>query len=224
MKVLIVDDNTRLSERIKYRLDKEFIVDIEENGQDALDRIDKIDYSVIVLDLGLPDISGLEVCRSIRSKNIDIPILILTGIDSTPSRVELLNAGADDYMVKPFEATELMARVKALARRKARLPSSPQLTYRDLIIDIQSHRVKRSGVEIALRRKEFDILEYLIRNSGRILTREMIMAHAWNSNSTSWTSTVDVHIKHLRDKIDRPFETKYIKTAYGLGYKVDAVD
>lgn len=224
MKILLIEDNSRLSERIKYRLGKDFLIDLEENGENALEQFKNVDYSVIVLDLGLPDMPGLEVCRRIRTIDKNIPILVLTGVNTTPSRVELLSAGADDYMSKPFEAAELIARIKALARRASRPARAPLVTYRDIVINTDSHQVKRGGVEIDLRRKEFDILAYLIANSGRILTREMIMAHAWDANSTSWTSTVDVHIKHLRDKIDKPFKTKYIKTAYGLGYKVDATD
>jgi len=190
-------------------------------GQDALDKVQTIEYGVIVLDLGLPDMSGLEVCQKIRDMHRNNPILVLTGNADITDRVTLLNAGADDYVTKPFNTDELRARIAAVGRRQTRSHIRTHLTYRDLTMDIARHTVSRSGIEINLRRKEFDILEYLITNQGRIMTRDMIMDHVWSAHTNSWISTVDVHIKHLRDKVDRPFETSYIKTAYGLGYKVD---
>jgi len=223
MKILVVEDNPRLAERIGYHLAKQYTVDIAETGQEALDKASLIKYSVIVLDLGLPDIPGISVCQGLRQKQNDIPILVLTGTNVMMTRVELLDAGADDYMTKPFDINELRARISALSRRQSRDSIRPRITYKDLVIDIDEHKVFRGGKEIELRRKEFDILEYLVSNNGRILTRDMIMNHVWSASTTSWTSTVDVHIKHLRDKVDRPFGDAYIKTVYGLGYKIDAV-
>lgn len=224
MKLLVVDDNVRLSERIFDRLRKFHSVDIAETGHDVLTKTKDVRYDVIILDLGLPDMNGLEVCRRLRELSINTPILILTGATEMTSRVHLLEQGADDYMTKPFDTNELRARIKALGRRQDRQPSRATIEYGDLLIDLDRREVTRAGQSIILRRKEFDILEYLVKNNGRVLTRDMIMNHVWDDSKTAWNSTVDVHIKHLRDKIDRPFSSPaIIRTAYGLGYKVDTL-
>ena len=222
MKLLLVEDNQRLAERISYHLRKSYIVDVVESGEDALIKVQSVEYGVILLDLGLPGMSGLEVCKNMRLLKVNNPILVLTGNSDMTDRISLLNAGADDYVTKPFNTDELRARIAAVGRRQTRSHLREIIEYRDLKIDINQHKVSRSGLDITLRRKEFDILEYLIINRGRIMTRVMIMDHVWSAHTNSWTSTVDVHIKHLRDKVDRPFEDAYIKTAYGLGYKIDA--
>jgi two-component system copper resistance phosphate regulon response regulator CusR len=134
----------------------------------------------------------------------------------------MLDLGADDYLCKPFDVQELRARIQALGRRRSKPKVSQVIRYQDLEIDTMTHTVIRNGNTIILRRKEFEILEYLANNQGRIVTRKMIMDHVWNADTKSWLNTVDVHIKHLRDKIDRPFEVAYIKTAYGLGYKLES--
>ncbi len=222
MKLLLVEDNERLAERLKYQLTKLYLVDVTTTGEGALTKAAETRYGVIVLDLGLPDMPGLTVCKRLREElKLDTPILILTGVDEVTSRVQLLDAGADDYLTKPFDSDELRARIAALARRQPLHIAKPALVYQDLVIDTERRTVVRAGTPIDLRRKEFDILEYLVSNRGRVLTREMIIDHAWDSSKTSWNSTVDVHIKHLRDKIDRPFHSSLIKTAYGLGYRVD---
>lgn len=222
MKLLLIEDNIRLAERIKSQLAKLYLIDAIHTGKEALDKVNQCDYSVIILDLGLPDMSGIDVCKKLRANNVTVPILILTGTNSMDKRIELLDCGADDYVTKPFNTEELRARIDTLARRKSLQYSKPAITFHDLVIDRNQRKVYRAGIYVPLRRKEFDILEYLVNNSGRVLTREMILNHAWDSNRSSWNSTVDVHIKHLRDKIDRPFSSPIIKTAYGLGYRVDA--
>ena len=224
MKLLLVEDNERLAERISYHLRKSYIVDVVETGEEALEKVTLIQYGVILLDLGLPGMSGFEVCKKMRQLNINNPILVLTGNSELSDRIALLNAGADDYVTKPFNTEELRARIAAVGRRQTRSHIRSIIQYRELKIDVEQHKVSRLGVDVKLRRKEFDILEYLITNKGRIMTRDMIMNHVWSSHTNSWTSTVDVHIKHLRDKIDRPFEVAYIKTAYGLGYKIDDIE
>jgi len=223
MKLLIVEDNPRLAERIKDKLKNKYNVDLAETGQRAIEMALAMDYGVIVLDIGLPDISGYEVCAALRESEVQTPILILTGIDEIETRVQLLSKGADDYVTKPFNTDELRARIAALGRRRTIRTMQPLITYSDLVINLDQRKVLRGGIEIDLRRKEFDILEYLISNSGRILTRDMILNHAWDADKVGWTSTVDVHIKHLRDKIDKPFNSQIIKTAYGIGYRVDAL-
>lgn len=222
MKILLIEDNARLAERISYKLRNEFVVDVTHSGAEAINLAGAVDYDVLVLDLGLPDIGGIDVCRSLRKDRIYSPILVLTAANATETKVDLLRAGADDFMSKPFDINELRARLDALGRRKSQAMTLESITYREITLDRHQHRVFRNGIEIQLRRKEYDILEYLLINQGRILTRKMIMDHVWAADSTSWTSTVDVHIKHLRDKVDRPFQDKYIKTSYGLGYKLES--
>ena len=222
MKLLLIEDNRRLADLVKMQINKVHLVDVVHTGQEGIDKATHLEYAVIILDLRLPDMSGLDICMRIREANVDTPILVLTANDEMASRVQLLNSGADDYLTKPFNITELQARIGALARRQQRRYVGSTLKLKDLTIDVDQRKVYRSGIHIPLRRKEFDILEYLVNNSGRVLTREMILNHAWDSNKDSWNSTVDVHIKHLRDKIDRPFKSHLIKTAYGLGYRVDA--
>jgi two-component system OmpR family response regulator len=222
MKLLVVEDNTRLSERIFDKLHRQYSIDIVETGHEVLIKTRSVNYGVIILDLGLPDMSGLEVCKRLRASQVDTPILVLTGTDDMSVRVELLNQGADDFMTKPFDASELRARINTLGRRRERQPLQRTIEYADLLIDLDQRKVFRSGNLIDLRRKEFDILEYLVSNSGRVLTRDMIMNHVWDDNKSTWHSTIDVHIKHLRDKVDKPYGEPIIKTAYGLGYRVDS--
>jgi DNA-binding response OmpR family regulator len=161
---------------------------------------------------------GTSVCKILRERQIAAPILILTATEDADTKVLVLDTGADDYLVKPFNSDELEARVRALLRRPARSPTGDVLVVGDLELDLSSRQVTRAGQLITLRRKEFDILEYLVRNKGRTVTRAMIFEHAWEDGAQGWHNTVDVHIKHLRDKVDRPFGAHTIKTAYGVGY------
>lgn len=221
MKILVIEDNPRLASRIKQQLGKWYLVELALSGDDGLQNITSGSPDIVLLDLGLPDTPGLEVCKQIRLISKDIPILVVTGIDTVESRVELLDSGADDYITKPFNIPELRSRINALARRRIRNISIETITIGDLIIDPSSRRVERSGSQIELRKKEFDILEYLASHPGRVMSRQMIINHAWSSTSASWTGSVDVHIKQLRDKVDRPFSYPLIKTSYGVGYMID---
>ena len=221
MKVLVIEDNPRLADRIKNLLQKHYLIELAGSGDEAISIATSQTTDVILLDLGLPDMSGLEVCQKIRELGVIAPILVLTGVDDIPSRVSLLNAGADDYITKPFDADELKARINALERRRNRSPPQDELVIRDLVLSPTKRTVTRSGLDVKLRRKEFDILEYLLKNKGRVLSRQMIINHAWVSTSTAWTGSVDVHIKQLRDKIDRPFLIPIIKTTYGVGYSIE---
>ena len=222
MKVLLIEDNERLAERVQHKLSKHFIIDVVHTGEAALIQMELVEYGSIILDIGLPDMSGRELCTLLRTK-YDVPILALTGFQDIATRVEMLDLGVDDYVCKPFDIHELRARIQALGRRRTKPKVSDKLKYDELIIDTMTHTVTRSGQDIKLRRKEYEILEYLIVNQGRVVTRKMIMDHVWNADTKSWINTVDVHIKHLRDKVDKPFTTAYIKTAYGLGYKLDTL-
>ncbi len=218
MKLLVIDDNRALVRSLKDFLGKEFVIDAAHTARDGLRLATSSASDIIILDLGLPDETGSNVCRQIRDAGVITPIVVISAANSVQSRVELLGLGADDYLIKPFSLLELRARLLALMRR---LPSSgggTVLTVGDLVMDLGSRRVQRAGREVALRRKEFDILEYLVRNVGQAVTRTMIFDHVWESDKERWHNTVDVHIKHIRDKIDRPFSTPLIKTAYGIGY------
>jgi len=223
MKLLIVDDNRALTRSLKEFLGKDFVIEMAGTAKEGLHLATTSNCDLILLDLGLPDGSGADVCRSIRAAGITVPIIILTAMNNVQSRVELLNMGADDYLTKPFALAELRARVGALMRRIPNTYTSTVLTVRDLVIDLERRSVRRADQNIVLRRKEFDILEYLARNSGRAVTRDMIFDHVWESGKETWHNTVDVHIKHLRDKVDRPFDVPLIKTAYGIGYVLDDI-
>lgn len=220
MKVLVIEDNPRLASRIKQQLRKWYIVETALSGDDGLQHVATNTFDIILLDLGLPDTPGLEVCKQIRLLSKDVPILIVTGIDTVSSRVELLDSGADDYISKPFDISEIRARINALARRRSRNASNEKIQIGDLVINLAQRSVTRAGQPVQLRRKEFDILEYLVSHPGRVMSRQMIINHAWVSTSTSWTGSVDVHIKQLRDKVDKPFSYPLIKTSYGVGYFV----
>jgi len=221
MKILIIEDNRLLADSLKKHLTTNFVIDIVHSGEEGIEKARAIQYSAILLDLGLPDMNGYDVCYELRAASVQTPILILTGQKDPMSSVRLLNCGADDYVTKPFNSDELKARIDALLRRSQEVHEEKVLKISDLTVDVTRRRVRRSGVSILLRRKEFDILEYLITNRGRAVTRAMILDHVWEAGKEGWNNTVDVHIKHLRDKVDRPFKTSLIKTAYGIGYMVD---
>jgi DNA-binding response OmpR family regulator len=222
MKILVIEDNEGLAKRIRRMLQKTYVVDIAPTGSEGAAQAEALRYEVILLDLGLPDMHGLEVCKAIRRNGVQTPILILTGVNDLQSRVQLLNHGADDYLSKPFNGEELVARIAALARRQPQLHIENILELDDLQINVSRREVRRSGVLIPLRRKEFEILHYLVANQGRAVSRQMILDHAWENTKDRWNNSVDVHIKRLRDKIDRPFPKPLIKTAYGIGYMVES--
>jgi DNA-binding response OmpR family regulator len=218
MKILYIDDNRLLIESVKKHLQSTYTVDAEHTGREGIEKARSVNYAVILLDLGLPDMNGLDVCKALRSFEISTPVLILTIQKDPLTSVKLLNCGADDYLTKPFNSDVLKARIAALLRRRQELQEETVIRIDDLTVNVSRRQVWRSGVNISLRRKEFDILEYLANNRGRILTRSMILDHVWESGTEGWNNTVDVHIKLLRDKIDRPFGGSLIKTAYGIGY------
>lgn len=223
MKILIIEDNRSLADSLKRHLGKTFVVDVCRNGEDGVKQAVGGSHGVIILDLHLPDMHGRDICLTLRQQNVPTPILILTAESDIPQRVALLNAGADDYVTKPFSMAELRARLNALMRRSPAITGSGLLRIEDLVVDPARRQVIRSGIPISLRRKEFDILEYLMRHRGTAVSRASIVDHAWDTGKETWHNTVDVHIKHLRDKIDRPFKKPLIKTAYGIGYMIDDV-
>lgn len=221
MKLLLIDDNPALVKSIVEFLGETWPVTAAQTGQEGLKLAKTGSYDIIVLDLNLPDMGGHEVCRRLRKAGVAAPILVLSGIAEPNSKIDLLQSGADDYVTKPFNIRELRARLLALLRRGHLDSAAPPLLKVDsLVLDPLKRQVQRAGRKIVLRRKEFDILEYLLRNHGRVVTRTMIMDNVWDANSDSWNNTVDVHIKSLRDKVDRPFKRQLISTAYGVGYTI----
>ncbi|HVQ44306.1 MAG TPA: response regulator transcription factor [Candidatus Saccharimonadia bacterium] len=221
MKILYIDDNQLLVASVRKLLYAHYVVDSVHTGREGVESACAVQYSLILLDVGLPDMSGVDVCRELRSLKITAPILVLTVEKDPLTSIQLLNCGADDYLTKPFNGGVLKAHIAALLRRGTELHEEKIVGVSDLTVNITRRHVSRSGVTIPLRRKEFDVLEYLVANKGRALTRSMILEHVWEAGTEGWNNTVDVHIKNLRDKVDRPFGGSLIKTAYGIGYMVD---
>src|SRR5258706_709556 len=220
MRILLVEDEPKISIYVKRGLEEAgYAVDAVFTGRDALDWAIATAYDLIILDILLPEIDGLSVCRELRSGKNSTPILILTARDTVDDRVIGLDAGADDYLAKPFAVKELLARVRALARRAKESLKSPVLTLSDLSLNPSVHRVTRADKKIDLPAKEFSILEYLLRNPGHVLTRTMIAEHVWNYDSYNQSNVVDVYIRNLRRKVDDPFEPKLIHTLSGVGYR-----
>jgi len=222
MKILLIEDDKQMAKTIKEGLKDYYVVDVAYTGENGDFQAQVNDYDTIIIDIVLPDIDGITVCKKIREAEIKAPILMLTGKTQVRDKVTALDAGADDYLTKPFSFAELLARVRALIRRNPDTLVSNKLSVGNLTLDVASKTVKRKGTKIPLRRKKFNLLEYLMRNQGIVVTRSMILEHVWDSETNPMTNTVDVHIKSLRDKVDRPFQKSLIKTVHGLGYKIEA--
>ena len=217
MRVLIVEDDHKLAAFVRSGLEREaYSVDVLHDGRDAGHQALSIDYDAVVLDLMLPGSSGFQVMRDIRARKPALPILILTANDSLEGRVTGLDAGADDYMAKPFALAELVARLRALLRRGA--PRETRLRLADLEMDTVRRAVSRSGTPIDLKPKEYALLEFLMRNSNRPVTRSIIVENVWDIHFDSVSNVVDVHINALRNKIDRGFSPPLIQTVRGVGY------
>ena len=220
MRILLVEDEEKVSRFVVRGLAAEgFAVDAAADGKAGLELGTTYDYDLIVLDLMLPGLSGTEVLRQIRRSNHHVPILMLTARDAVSDKVEHLEAGADDYLTKPFAFAELMARVKALLRRGS-VERPSVLGVADLNLDRLSQQVKRGGRRIELTAKEYALLEYLMANAGRVLSRTMIIEHVWDQSFDGATNIVDVYVRHLRSKVDDGHETKLIRTVRGVGYKI----
>ena len=218
MRLLVVEDEPDLNRLLKKRLEEaHYSVDACLNGADALDYLRGAEYDALVLDVMLPGISGLELLRRMRAAKNATPVLLLTARDGIEDRVTGLDAGADDYLVKPFAFDELLARLRVLLRR-AGGHTSDVLTVADLAVDCTARRVQRGGVPVALSAREFDILEYLIRNRGIVLSRDKISRHVWNYDYEGSSNVVDVYIRYLRKKLDEGRAPKLIHTVRGAGY------
>ncbi len=218
MRILVVEDEQSLNRIITKRLEKEgYSVDSCYDGEEALLFLDMGEFDAVILDIMIPKIDGLEVLRSIRSKKLNVPVLFLTARDSINDRVKGLDAGADDYLIKPFAFDELLARLRVMVRKKAGNVTNI-FEIADLTVDISSRRVWRGDDEIMLSAKEFDVLEYLIRNKDIVLSRDKIESHIWNFDYSVGSNVIDVYIRYLRKKIDAPYESKLIHTIRGAGY------
>jgi two-component system copper resistance phosphate regulon response regulator CusR len=220
MRILVVEDEKRIADFLARGLESAgYAVDTAADGGSGLELVHQTDYDLIVLDLMLPDMDGLKVLEKIRNRKVSPPVLILSARGGVDDRVKGLEVGADDYLTKPFAFVELLARVRAMLRRGQ--PTPERLQVGDLSLDCIRRKVTRSGEQIELAPKEFSILEYLMRNKGRPLSRTMIVEHVWDMDYDGLTNIVDVYIRHLRSKIDDRFPQKLIHTVRGIGYMLD---
>ncbi len=218
MRCLLVEDEKKVADFVTRGLRAErFVMDVAHDGNTGWDLASRFEYDVIILDLMLPGLSGTEVLERLRKKNERTPVLVLTARDATGDKVRHFDAGADDYLTKPFAFAELLVRVKALLRRGP-INQSSVLRVADLELDRLSKRVKRTGKRIELTSKEYGLLEYLMANSGRVLSRTMIVEHVWDESFHGLTNIVDVYVRHLRSKVDNPSVKKLIHTVRGTGY------
>ena len=220
MRGLVVEDDRRLATYITQALSEEsFAVDCVFDGAAALDMVAAYDYDIIVLDLMLPGVSGLAFCQKLRQSNKTVPVVVLSALDAVDDRVTALDAGADDFLMKPFATQELVARIRALLRR-SQGTAAPLLRVGELELNPANRTVKRAGRAVALTPKEYAFLEYLMRRPGLVLTRTMIAEHVWNFTFDLASNVVDVYVKHLRDKLNEPGKPSYIQTIRGVGYTV----
>ena len=220
MTILVVEDEVKITRFIKKGLEMEhYTIDIAYDGQEALEKAEINNYDLIVLDIMLPKIDGLEVCKKLRANKVDTPIIMLTAKDTVEDRIKGLDAGADDYLIKPFAFGELIARIRALLRRE-KIVKSTKLQISDLTLDPATHEVHRGGKEIPLSSKEYRLLDYMMRRPGHVCTRTMIGEHIWGYNFTDDSNVIDVYISYLRKKIDSGFRDKLIHTVRDVGYKV----
>lgn len=222
MRLLIVEDEHRLANVIKKGLVEEgFAVDVAYDGKEGLymSELNQKEYDVIILDVNLPKIDGVTLCKKLREQQIDTPVLFLTAMSDLDDKVKGLDAGADDYLTKPFAFKELNSRIHALIRR-SKHESSPILKFSDIELDPISHTIKRSGKNIKLTPKEFAILEYLMRHEGSVVTRSTLIEHVWDYNYDGISNIVDVFVSSLRRKINNGSRTNLIQTLHGVGYKI----
>ncbi len=219
MRLLFIEDDHKIALYVKTGLKEAgFAVDHTDNGEDGLHLALTEPYDIAVVDLMLPKVDGLSIIRQMRAQNIHTPVLILSAKNKVDERVEGLEGGGDDYLTKPFAFSELIARVQALLRRSSLATHPTELQFADLNMDLTTRRVARSGIKITLQPLEFSLLEYLMRNAERVVSKTMIMEHVWDYNFNPQTNVVEARICHLRDKIDKGFRSKLIHTVRGVGY------
>jgi DNA-binding response OmpR family regulator len=224
MRILVIEDERKVAEFVGRGLrDQRFAVDVVNDGQAGWEMASGCNYDLVVLDLMLPGLSGQEVLKRIRRHGSQVPVLVLTARAGTAEKIENFEAGADDYLTKPFAFDELLVRVKALLRRGSP-DRSNLLRLGDLEIDRQKQQAKRAGKRIELTPKEYSLLEYLTANAGRVLSRTMIIEHVWDESFHGLTNIVDVYVRHLRSKVDDPYPKKLIRTVRGVGYSISDED
>ncbi|MBI1257239.1 MAG: response regulator [Chloroflexi bacterium] len=222
MRILVVEDESRMAALIRQGLEEDaYAVDVVGNGAEALDWVESVSYDILLLDIMLPDMDGLTLCRSLRQKGYAMPILMLTARDTLSDKVLGLDSGADDYLVKPFAIQELTARLRALARRDSP-DKSAQWVVGDLSLDPATKRARRGVRTIDLTAKEYALLETLMRHPNQVLTREQIIEHVWDIDYAAESKLIEVYIHALRQKIDEGHDQKLIQTVRGLGYRMSA--
>jgi two-component system, OmpR family, copper resistance phosphate regulon response regulator CusR len=220
MRILMAEDDSALGSFVRKGLEAEhYAVDLSGDGEQARAMAAELDYDLVMLDLNLPRLDGISILRSVRVRKPSMPILILTGRNRVEDRVQCLDMGADDYLMKPFSFSELSARIRALLRR-SHVPAESVLKVDDLRLDRVERRVERAGRRIELTSKEFALLEYMMRNAGRRITRAMIIEHVWNISFDTSTNIVDVYVNYLRRKVDDGFGSRLIHTVRGVGYEL----
>jgi DNA-binding response OmpR family regulator len=222
MHILVVEDDPKVAQAVREGLEREaYQVTLARSGEEGYYLVDTASFDLVLLDLMLPGRDGLQVLSSLRRKEIKVPVLIVTARDAVEDRVAGLDAGADDYLVKPFAFSELLARIRALLRR-GRAEALPRLTVLDLELNVSARRAQRGGQELELTSREFELLEYLVRNQGRVVSREMLARDVWRETrrATPLDNVIDVHIARLRRKIDDPFAHRLIHTIRGVGFIV----
>lgn len=222
MRILIIEDEKNLANILKKGLEENsFVVDLSFDGEEGLYMAETYPYDAVISDLMLPVMDGLAIVKTLRSKNMDVPVIILTARGDVGDRIKGLDIGADDYLAKPFDFSELLARLKAVIRRHKGKPS-PLISLADLTIDTSSRTVKRSGKEIKLSAKEYNLLEYLLVNAGKVISRTELVDHIYESEFDLDSNIIDVYINYLRNKIDKGFERPLIHTVRGAGYILKA--
>jgi heavy metal response regulator len=218
MRILLVEDEKKLAAFIKRGLkEASHAVDVADNGVDALFQAESNPYDLIILDIMIPGKDGIQVCRQIRKRGIETPVLMLTARDDIEDKIQGLDAGADDYLTKPFSFPELLARVRALLRRN-KSEKTTLLRVADLILDQKAHKALRAGIEIELTPTEYSLLEYLMLNQGLVVTRTMISEHVWNDDFDAFSNVINVYVNYLRKKVDSAHKTKLIHSLRGVGY------
>ncbi len=220
MKILLVEDERKTIQYIKKGLEENgYAVDTAEDGKSGKNLAFRNQYNLIITDVILPELNGRDLCRELRAAKVETPILMLTALGETNDVVEGLDSGADDYLAKPFEFKELLARIRSLTKRQPKVPQNDkELRFADLVLDINKKSVMRAGKSIELTSKEFLLLEYFLRNQGRVIPRAELSKHVWNVDFDTGTNMVEVYVNYLRKKIDKDFGSKLIHTQFGMGY------
>lgn len=223
MRILLIEDQTKISNLIKQGLKEEgHAVDVASDGEQGYFLLHKNKYDLVVLDVVLPKTDGLSLCKRLRSENINLPIIILSAKNTVKDKVQGLNAGADDYLAKPFSVDELLARVRVFMRKKDS-PAATQLKVGELVMDLLTHKVTRGGKPISLTVKEYTLLEFMMRNAGQVVTRTMISEQVWDIHFDTFTNVIDVYVNYLRNKVDKGFKEKMIVTVRGKGYMLKKI-